>query len=228
MNVLLGNVKHSRYQFYVQVDRPVIPPPTLSHDWWEPPPPPSFDSHCYWPTETRFVVIIPQYPTSLSHGLWQSDWFSLVSTINFNISLLHLPTRKSKQTLILDCPSACFWLGPLASQSCFLILIWASLAIRQLVQQPEWLSGEPSNLSGWDQGDPPWPMQYVPWVPSQPLFLLAVFIKPVSFKNNGSFIHYIVSTVYLHGALHWHSSVSFQDSIVIQICLSNCFVIDYY
>ncbi len=40
-------------------------------------------------------------------------------------------------------------------------------------------------------------------------------------------VHYVVSTVYLHDALHWRSFYSFRDSIFIQIYLSNCFIIDY-
>jgi hypothetical protein len=54
--------------------------------------------------------------TSLFHGPVTVSWFSpIIIIINFNISLLQLPTGKNNHALILGCHTAFFWLDPLAT-----------------------------------------------------------------------------------------------------------------
>ncbi len=67
--------------------------------------------------------------------LWQSDWFSLINKVNFNISLLHLPMRKSKQTLLSGCHSACPGYAP-----------WLPRIVFQLSFERLWLPGNRSRL----------------------------------------------------------------------------------
>jgi hypothetical protein len=108
MTVLMGNMKSSWGQSCFQVDRPN--PSPISHDW------------CIVRTAPLSLTmveidglfkpsLVPQFLSILNHSrmdLWQSDRFSLINIFNFNISLLQLPMRKNKQTLILGCHSASF------------------------------------------------------------------------------------------------------------------------
>jgi hypothetical protein len=149
MSVSLGSMKPSQGWLGVHVDRPnPSPPPSIT--WL------LYGENCPSPLIWRPVLaylnrawaIILQYSESLSQGPVKVWWYSLIIIINFNISLLHFPRRKSKLTLILGCRSACLELGPLAAWSCFPTLIWKFFATEQPVQPPVWLSQEPSDLSG--------------------------------------------------------------------------------
>jgi hypothetical protein len=106
MNLLLGTVKSNWGRLCVQVDLPNLPITWMVYGENCPLPP-----HLTPMVGIRKPGPVPLFSSTLnrcSTDLWQSDWFSPIVTINFNISLFHLPMRKSKLTLILGCHSACF------------------------------------------------------------------------------------------------------------------------
>jgi hypothetical protein len=107
----------------------IFPPYHITGVWWELPLPPFFLQP--WLAYLNWVLSnnssVPWIPLT-----WTCDsWLVLTCHhfIKFNISLLHLPMRKSKQTLILGCHSACFRLSPSAAQSWIPTLIWVTRTI---------------------------------------------------------------------------------------------------
>ncbi len=102
MKVFLGTVKPSWSRLCVQVTA-LIPSPyhvTGVHMVRTAPLPPFSLAGIGGRIKTGPVAEVLSTLNICHTDRWQSDWFSLINTINFNISLLHLPTRKSKKTLI--------------------------------------------------------------------------------------------------------------------------------
>jgi hypothetical protein len=106
MSVWLESVKLQLGPLCVQFDHPYPSLYYMTGVWWETPPSLTLAGiigllipvRCHNSSVTWIVIAI---------DLWQSDQFSLINTIHFNISLL------------LGCHSASFRLGPLAARSCF-------------------------------------------------------------------------------------------------------------
>jgi hypothetical protein len=94
MNILLGSVKPSGADWLTAL---ILPPPLV------------YGENHTLPTHLGAMVDLLKPGVGLLFfstlhschtNLWQSDWFSPIIIINFNISLLNLPMRKSKLTLI--------------------------------------------------------------------------------------------------------------------------------
>ncbi len=133
------------------------PPHGCNPIWPVPPPSPAaLGEEFLWSNPTINIEPIQnvlQFSLRCHTVLWLHCDFHLII---FNISLLNLPMRKSKLTLILGCHSACLQSGPLAALSCFSALILVSLATGQTVPLSAWLSWESSDLSGLEPDSPSW------------------------------------------------------------------------
>jgi hypothetical protein len=150
------------------------------------------------PFHLAAMGLVPSFLRTLNPchtDLWQSGWFSPIITINFNISLLHLPMRMSKLTLILGCHSACFMVQSLG---CLELFSNSYLSVFGL--------------------PPDYHENQLIWVDSSlivPLgFSLAVFFYSLTSKLTAQltiFVHYNVCTVYFHCAYlqikHNHSEI---------------------
>jgi hypothetical protein len=138
----------------------ICPPPYhIPGLWWEPPPPPFLfvtmvGPYLNWVSSNNSLV---PWIELLSHGPVISDWFSpIVIFINFKISLLQLPTRKSKAGSYFRLSLCHFLVKSLGSLKLISNSHLSSSATRQLVQPLVWLSREPSDLSGLQPVSPPW------------------------------------------------------------------------
>ncbi len=126
---------------WVRVD--LLTPPPASYNWCmvRMPPSPLFwlwSAYLNWVRSNSSTV-----PELLSHGPVTVGWFSpIIIIINCNISLPSTtPTRKSKHACSYFRLSLhLFSVRSLGCLELFPTLIWGSLATRQLVQPPIWLS----------------------------------------------------------------------------------------